>query len=301
MRIKKLTVQKKAIIALCFAALSFVMLNVATRMMSEGFGTFTQVYLRIGGGFLLALILFHKSVHFSKRKHISRKDWMMLLIMGTIGYGIAVIFITLSILNTTLLNVAVISSTVPFFVLLYLVLFTQKKVSLVCFGFLLISFLGVYFIATKSFSLVDTGFGVGELYALLFAVGTGAFVVARRYISNNLSNPEITLIVMAIAFISSLIIAVLFGEELTLSGFMQPVALLGFILGSVLNVSATHLQNFGFQQLHPVVGSQLLLLQNIFAPILGVLLYSETILPIEFVGALLILAGVFGYYKKAEN
>jgi drug/metabolite transporter (DMT)-like permease len=106
---------------------------------------------------------------------------------------------------------------------------------------------------------------------------------------------------MAIAFTSSFMAAILFGEKLNVSGFSNPIALVGLILGSLLNVSTTQLQNYGFQHLPAVAGAQLLLLENIFAPVLGFILYSETVLPIEFLGAVLILLGVFGYYKKAAD
>jgi drug/metabolite transporter (DMT)-like permease len=297
----KLSVKQLAVLSLCFVAFCFVLLGVVTRMMNEGVGPFMQVYTRIGGAFLLALVLFYKKISFHKLKHISSKDWFLLTIMGSIGYGLAVIFVTFSILHTKLLNVAVISSTVPFFALLYVSVITKKSISPLQILFLIISFIGVYLIATKSLSLVIHSFGLGELYALLFAAGSGAFVVSRKFISKNLSNPEITVIIIFIAFISSFLGAMVMGEPLDFSGFSNPFVALGLVMGIILNVTTTQLQNFSFQKLNAVAGSQLLLLQNVFAPILGLLLYKETILPIEFLGAVLILIGVFGYYKKAAD
>lgn len=293
--------KKQAIIALCIVALSFVLLNIGVRFMNEGFQPFTQVYLRTGGAVVLALVLFHKNIHFSKFKKISKKDWLLLTIMGTVGYGIAVSFITLGTLQTTLLNVSLIGSTIPFFVLLYTMIITKKPLNLFLFVFLIISFIGVYIITTKSLSPINSQFGLGELYAFFFAAGTAAFVVARRYISKNISNIEITVLVTAIAFLSSFIFAIGAGESLDLNGFTKPLALLGLGMGIVLNVIVTRLQSFSYEHINPVTGSQILLLQNIYAPILGYILYKETVLPIEFLGAVLILIGVFGYYRKAEN
>lgn len=296
-----LPLKKKAVIGLCIVALSFVLLNIGVRFMNEGFQPFTQVYLRTGGAALLALLLFHKKIQFSKFKKIAKKDWLLITLMGTVGYGIAVSFITLGALNTTLLNVSLIGSTIPFFALLYLMIITRKSLKLSLFLFLIISFLGVYLITTKSISPINTDVGIGELYAFLFAAGTGVFIVSRKYISKSISNVEITVLMSGIAFLSSLIIAIAAGEKLEMKGFTEPLALLGLAMGIVLNVVATQLQNFSFEHINPVAGSQLLLLQNIFAPILGFILYSETVLPIEFLGAALILIGVFGYYKKAAN
>lgn len=297
----KLSTKQLAIGALCLTALSFVVLNISARMMDYGFGTFTQVYLRIGFAALLALLIFHRKIDFKKLKHLPKRDWLLLLVMGSVGYGIAVIFVTLSVLNTTLLNVAMIGSTVPFIVLLYMFLFARKTISLTLFGFLLISFLGVYTITTKSFSPTVTTFGVGELYGVLFAAGTAAFITARKFLSKKLANTEITVITIWIAFISSFIGAMVIGEKLDFSGFANPLALAGLVLGTVLNITTTLLQTYGYSHLPAVTGAQILLLQNVFAPVLGFLFYAETVLPIEFLGAGLILLGVSGYYKKSTD
>lgn len=269
--------------------------------MDAGFGPITQTYLRIGIGFFLALILFSHKISFKKLQHISMQDWFLLTLIGTIGYGIAVIFITLAVLHTTFLNVAVIASTSPFFALLLSILFLRKTISPMMFGFLSVSFTGVYLITTKTISPVITQFGIGEVYALMFAFGIGVFAVARKLLSKNLNNYEISIIVMGIAFISSLIGALLIGEEIDLAGFANPTAMAGLAIGSILNVSTTFLTNYGFGRIGAVAGAQILLLQNVFAPIIGFLLYNEMILPIEFIGAGLIVAGVFGYNKLAAD
>jgi drug/metabolite transporter (DMT)-like permease len=297
----KLTTKNRAILGLCIVALCFSILSVGVRWMNEGFGPFTQVYLRIGGAFFLALLLYYKKIHFANLKKLPRKDWLLLTIMGTVGYGVAILFVTLAVLKTTLLNVAIIGSTVPFFALLYVFIITRKAIKPILLLFLVISFIGVYLITTKSFSLVVHNFGIGELYALLFAAGSGAFVVSRGFISKRLSNSEITVIIIFIAFVSAFIGAMVMGEKLTVAGFTNPSAMLGLITGIILNIVATQLQNFGFEHVNPVTGSQLLLLQNIFAPVLGFLFYSETVLPIELFGAAFILFGVIGYYRNARN
>ena len=102
---------------------------------------------------------------------------------------------------------------------------------------------------------------------------------------------------MFIAFICSLVTALFAKETLSLAAFSNPIALLGLFLGGTLNLVATTLETFGFKHLDAVAGSQLLLLENIFAPIFGYFFYHEYILPIEFLGALLVVAGVWMYVK----
>jgi drug/metabolite transporter (DMT)-like permease len=66
-------------------------------------------------------------------------------------------------------------------------------------------------------------------------------------------------------------------------------------------VVVTELQNFGYAHLTPIAGSQLLLLENIYAPILGFILYQEHILSIEFLGAFIVLVGVYAYNQYAKD
>src|SRR5581483_11287141 len=125
----KFSTTQKALAALVIVALSFALLNVAVRFSNEGFAPFTQVYLRIGLGFILTFLFFFKEIRINAFKKISGKDWIILLLMGTLGYGIAVDFITLGVIHTTLFKASVIGSTTPFFIFLFNVVFLRKKVN----------------------------------------------------------------------------------------------------------------------------------------------------------------------------
>lgn len=296
-----LTVTQKAITALCIVAISYALLNVSVRYANAGFGPFTQVYLRIGFGLLLTLAFFYKDINFKKIKKISRRDWYLLFLMGTLGYGIAVDFITLGVLHTSLFNASVIGSTTPFFVFLFNIFILRKRFNTALFLFLIVSFYGVCVLATNSFIPILTNFSLGDFYVLLFAIGSCFFILGRKFLSAYLNNSEIAVSVMSIAFLSSLAVALLMGQKLNIGGFANPIALFGVVFGGVLNLIATKLQNFGFHHLNAVLGSQILLLQNVFAPVFGFILFQETIVPIEFVGALIVLVGVWFYTKYSVD
>ena len=296
-----MSIKQRAIWALGIVAFSYAFLNVAVRLMSEGFAPFTQVYLRIGLGCLLTIVLYYKKIHPSRFKQITKKEWIALFLMGSVGYGLAVDFVTLGALHTKLLNVAIIASTTPFFVFLFSVVLLRITFKKYLFLFLLLTFYGVSVIATKSFVPVINEFGKGEFYTLLFAIGFGVYIIARKFVSNTINNTEIAVIVMFIACITSLISALIAGERLNVSGFSNVNALLGLGIGGALNIVATKLENFGFQHINPVTGSQLMLLENVFSPIMGFFLYHEFILPAEFVGAFFVLSGVWAYIKYADD
>jgi drug/metabolite transporter (DMT)-like permease len=297
----KFTVEKRAILALCMVALSFALLNVSIRFANAGFAPFTQVYLRIGLGLLLTIAFFYKEINLIKIRKTAIKDWIILLLMGTFGYGIAVDFVTLGVVHTNLFNAAVIGSTTPFFVFLFNVIFLREKFSKSLLFFLVLTLYGVCILATNSLIPKLINFSLGDLYVLLFAIGSGVYILGRKFLSSHLNNSEIAVVVMAIAFLSSLIVAIVNGQQLHLSGFSNPIALLGVCMGGVLNLIATKFQNFGFSHLNAVVGSQLLLLQNVFAPIFGFILFGEIVLPLEFFGAVIALVGVWYYIRFAKD
>lgn len=293
--------KQKAIIAICLVALSFSLLNVSVRFMNAGFTPFSQVYLRIALGLLLTWVVFNKEIHMQKFFKISKKDWLLLFLMGTVGYGFAVDFITLGVLHTKLLNASIISSTTPFFVFLFTVTFFKKSFRYSLLSYLLLGLYGVYVIATKSLFSSVTQFNSGDFYVLLFAVGFGVYVLGRKSLSPFLNNSEIAVIVMSIAFLSSFITAVFLGDISPVNGFFNHLALFGLLLGGILNLVSAKLQNFGFEHLDAVVGPQLMLLQNVFALFFGFALYGEIISFFELVGSVLVIIGVVAYLRHSSN
>jgi drug/metabolite transporter (DMT)-like permease len=291
----------RAILAVCIVSLCYPLLNVSVRFMNAGFGPFTQVYLRIGIGLLLTCVFFFKDIQPAKIVTSTRNDWLLLILMGTVGYSIAVAFITLAVLHTKLLNVSVITATTPFFVFLFTILVLRKSFRYSRLFYLLLSAYGVYIITTKSFFSPVGNFSIGDLYALFFAMGISVYILGRKLLSRHLNNSEITVVILFIAFVSAFVIALLFKEPLPVAGFSNPIALFGLLMAGIVILVVTKLQNFGFARLDSVISSQLMLLQIVFAPIFGWSLFHETILPVEFVGAIFVLLGVWMYIRVAKD
>jgi drug/metabolite transporter (DMT)-like permease len=291
-----------ALFSLGFVSFLYVLSSVAVRFLSFGFQPFTQVYVRMGLAFLLSLIVFGNSISLKRCKKISRNDWLLLIGMGTIGYGLAVDFVTLGVLHTKLLNVAVMGSTVPIFTFIYSLIFLRKHTSKILLLLIIISIYGVCVIATKSLIPVLSNFGIGEIYALLFAAGLGGYSICRRFLSKSISSKEITMIVIFFSFLSSLIVALIMRESISVGSFSKPIVLLGLGMGVAFNIINTQLENFSFKYVKPVIGTQFLLLENVFAPVLGYIIFGERVLPIEIFGAIIIIACVLlaNKYSPAE-
>lgn len=288
-----MTVKTKAIIALLFVSLSYTLLGVGARMMGEGFGPLTQVYVRVAVGALLAILLFSRKIRWQNILNTPRKDYVGLILMGAVGYGLSVYFITEGVLRTTLLTVSVIYSTFPFFTYLYSALVFKRKLDWRLVGLIVISFWGVMMIAGRTVLPKFDALSIVALYVALSAATGAWYVIGRKLISNHLKQEELTVVIMTIATITILSGALITGEGMSWNAFSMLPVLIGLAIGAVLNLVSTYLDNFAFKILDEVFASQLLLSENIFAIFIGVVLYHERVYPIELLGALIICGSVF--------
>lgn len=287
------SLHSRAIAALVTTALGYSFLNVGSRFLAEGFPPMTQVYMRISLATLVLTALFWKRLRWKHMLSMSTKDAAVIISMGTIGFSICVYFITLAVLTTKLVSVTMVYASVPFFSYLYAKLFLKKPFDGRLVSLLLLSLVGISFLATKSFTPALSHFGKGEWYALIATATAAWFYVGRKLLSDRLNTQEITVSVMIIASLSAIIFALMRGESFSLAAFTNPIVLVGLAIGVGMNALVNPIEIFAFKHLDAVLGSQILLLDNVFSLILGYILYSETIGLPEFVGGAIVIASVY--------
>jgi len=279
--------------ALLIVAFGYSLLNVAVRLLGDGFSPLTQVYLRVALAFVVSLVLFARQLRWSVIKTTPGRDWLGLGVMGIIGYGLMVYFITIAVLNAKIANVTVIFATLAFFIYLYSVLFLKKKIVWTQAALLMLSVYGVMVIGTRSLVPTVSGFGYGELMALLAAAAGATYAVGRKFLSAHLNNSEVSVLVMGIAAATAFVLATLNGEVVDVTQFSKLGILMGLAIGAGFNIIATFFENYAFKHLDPVLGGQILLTENFFGPLVGFLMYQEVMGSYEVVGALLIVISVF--------
>lgn len=284
--------QRLAVWALIAVAVGYALLNLAIRLMADAFEPLTQTYLRIFLGLFIALVIFRNKLRPRVIKKLPRRDWLVLLLMGVVGYSVGVGLITLGAINAKLVNVSVLTSTIPFFVAIYSYFALRKKVSRQMLILLMLSFVGAAMVATKAFPPVIDSLGFGEVCILLASAAFAWYSVGRKLLSDRLNNYEISVLTMAIAAVSALIFALVAGESLNLAGFLDPMVLLGLAIGAGFNIIASMFENFAFQHINAVAGSQLLLIENAVAPLFGYFFYSELVGGFELLGAAIIIVSV---------
>lgn len=294
-------IRKRAVAALITVAIGYVFLTISSRLMSVGFGSITQVYMRLLGGSILSALVLRKSVRWDRLAKAPLTDYLILLLMGTIGYSVGVYFITLASLKTTLLNISVLLAVQPFIVMFYSLLVFREKIKPKLLIFLILSFLGVAIVSTKSFIPQLSHVGAGEIFVLLAAVCWGWYSICRRLLSKHFNTSEVTVVVMPIAFVSAFVFALIKQETFSVSSFFNWQVLLGLAIGSGLNLVSAQFENFAYANLELVFASQILLLENFFSPIFGWLLYNELVTLPQVIGALLIVASVYAANKIANT
>lgn len=274
-------------------ALGFACMGVASRWMSEGFGNMTQVALRIIGAAILTSIVFYKQISWKKIISSTPKTLFILITIGFLGYAGMVYFITLGSLTTKLLNVAVLYSTVPFFVYLGGLFVWKRKIQLKVILLLLISIWGVGILTSGNIFPSISGFGRGELYVLASAIFEAIYFIGLKKLEGRLNSSEIAAASLLVGGLSAFILSIILGESLSFAGLANWHVSVALSFGILQNIWVPLLTMFAFTHINEVVATQLFLLENFFALIFGYLLYNEIVNIYQIAGAAVIIASVY--------
>ncbi len=282
------------ILTLVGVSLGYGLLNVGSRWLAVVFGTFTQVYFRILLAMILVVIIYFRSIRWSKLAHLPLRDWLIVILMGTAGYGFMVYAIVHGALQTSLLNVSVIFSTVPIFVYFLGVLFLRRPFRLAILGLLILSTWGVGTLSSGQLLPSLSSFGVGDWWVLLSTFFEAIWYLGMRLLDNRLRSPEVTFLAQAIAVLTILPLALISRE-----GFPSPPSLLslpiilGLVIGVGMNIVAPLGTMFAFRHLDEVFATQLFLTENVFSLLIGWFFYHEILSPTQLFGATIVVGSVY--------
>ncbi len=290
-----------AIASMIFVALCYVVLSMVSRILEPGFADYTQVYMRISIGTFVALILFRRHITWSNFTRLTLRDWLGITLMGVVGYGLVVAALTIGVLNTTLINTSMIYATVPVFVYLFSLPLLKRKPKLIKIVLVLVSLWGVGMISSNSLIPHLEGINRGDWWVLFGAACGALYVIGRKLVSDTLNNRELAVIVMALAALTTFVLAMVNGERIDWRVFSVPSILFGLAIGSVLNIAATFLENYGFKILDETFAAQLLMFESVFALVLGRLFYAEVISVTQMLGMLVVSASLLLMSRIAKH
>jgi len=269
-------------------AASFALMGVWVRMMDDSFATFQQTYLRILVAGIIAMALFRKK--FSRRlvASITKREWWIYSLRALISYVLGVASFTVAVQHTNLGIVSFIAA-LPILGLLAWILFREKlpAKSLLPIG---LSIVGLTLVTGINFS--NFNFGVGEWAAVICMLGFYIGFLMSRMHDKARSNFENTTILLLIGWIPVFIIS-LFSHEALLPHSVSAVAVVGLLLASLANIVGLYAINYVFTSLKAYVAGNILLLECVFALILGLVLYGEPVTAgIAFGGLLIVISAI---------
>ena len=293
-----ITEKQKGILSLIALAGVFASMGLFARTLSTfGFSILQQVYMRIFAATLIGVIVFYKDLHPKKLIKISAKEWAVLWFRAGAFYLFGVSLFSYAIIHAKYSSVSFITSFPLTAVFGFVIL--KEKITLHKLFFLAVAFVGVVFISVKDYSQILV-WGTGEIVALVSTFFFSLSYIARKWHSNILNNKEITQLLLLFAFMLLIITSFFVGEGLPKVTWSPP--LLKVIFGAGLfNVTNLLLANYGFQKVDAVSAGNILMLESLFAIILGFIFYQEIPTIIELVGGIVIVVSVFGINKTQKT
>jgi len=284
---------KKGYFYLLLASLSYASMGALVKAISVDTGPFLQTFLRL----IVAAVLIVLLVTLRKKPLLLKNpsDYLLILFMGTVGYGLQIIFFTLAIYHTTISNTLFLMSGYPIVTALLAHFFLKEKITkqlLVSLGILLLALFLIFqpsYLGTSS---------LGNLYALGTCLTFSLYIIMSRIMSKRGNSAEtITLWSVAIAVITSGLAAGTW-EHITLNLPTQTLLFLGIF--GVLNAAAFTFVNKGFATVKASVGTMILMSEPVIGSLLGLFLFKEIPGLIFIIGATLLLLSVYISVRKLK-
>lgn len=220
---------------------------------------------------------------------LSRAQWVQLLAIGVLGYGISLGFQFSGTRLSTAANGAVITAATPALVYLFAWPLLRERVSGRRLLALLLSTIGVLLVVDPRQAQLDANLLLGNLFLVAAAVTWALFSALVRRATQQIDALSFTFV----AFLGGLLVALPAGgwELRTESlGIVDPGILIGVLyLGVVSTAVAAYLWNKAFELLEAGVASLTFFAQPLVGVGLGALLLGERLTPLFLAGAFLIL------------
>lgn len=273
-----------AVILALWQAVSFALMGVWVRMMSESFTTYQQVFWRFVFAAALCWLVFGMQFKRSTFRGLTAKDWLIYILRSFLNYGLGVLLFTVAVLHADLAQVSFVAS-LPIEGFLAWLMFKERLDSKAL-PLILVSVVGLALVT--GLSLNGLQLGIGTVAAIVSMLGFDISYLMVRYHPKNLSNFHNTTLMLTFAWIPPLVL-LLATRQSILPASVNTVALIGLIASVVLNITGLYFLNFIFSNLKGYVAGNILLLEGVFALIFGYVFYGEKLSLLELAGAAIIV------------
>jgi drug/metabolite transporter (DMT)-like permease len=272
------------ILAAILLALLLALMGALVRMMQSSFGTWQQVYLRILLAGIIAVFVFRKSFTWSFLGNLRFHDFAIYIIRAIFVYVFGVGFFTIAVEHAPLGTVSFISS-LPILGLIAWILF-RERVKLATLPYIGFSIVGL--VLLTGLNMVSLRVGWGEFAAIICMLGFDIGVLMSRYHRKTFSIYQNTTLLLLVGWVPLFIVSMLNHEPL-LSHHITVAGWVGLALSAIFNVVILYLINFVFSHMKAYVAGNLLLLEGVFAAVIGFFAYGEIPTVLALLGAAIIL------------
>jgi drug/metabolite transporter (DMT)-like permease len=223
----------------------------------------------------------------------TRKQWVQVLGVGLVGYGISLSFQFIGTKLSTAANGSLVTSATPAFVLLFAAWILGERVTRLRLAALGLATLGVVIVIDPRNAHLSPTLFWGNLSLVAAALTWALYSVLIRKVTRGLAVLPVSLV----CFLGGMLLTTpVAGFELSISevGQITPWVILGIVyLGVISTGLAMYLWNLAFARLEAGVASLTFFAQPVVGAGLGALLLGEQLSGMFFAGGLLIGVGLF--------
>ena len=242
------------------------------------------------------LILLPFTFIYLKKNFYSFKDELIkLFVLGFLGCGICGAFPFLAGQTTTIINMGIIYSSSPIFIIIISSIFFKEKLSNFQYSGIFICLMGVILIIIKAdiYSLINLKFTVGDLWMLGASIGWALYTIYLFHWKSELSLIQrFTLISM---FGASSLFPFFIFENIFISQTSYDLNFLLWIIFAALSPSiiAFLLFNFVNNKLGASITGSVLYLYTVYGAVYGFLFFDEKLEVYHLVGTIMVFIGIF--------
>lgn len=247
---------------------------------------------------MLFSLPFYLAIAFHKHKtdpiKIERKDILLIILLGIIGYYLASYFDFLGLQYITAGQERIILFVYPTLVLILSRIFLKKQINGYQLIAVLITYLGVVItfypqLSTSSFS---GAYMSGAIFVFLSAITYAAYLVGSQWLIPKLGAARFTSLAMIVACLSVIIHYVL-TSNFDLLNYPMEVYAIGVLMAVVSTVIPSYLVSYTIKLIGASNFSILGSLGPVFTIALAFFVLGETFTTIQAVGAIVVIGGVF--------
>ena len=241
--------------------------------------------------------------YFKKNFYLFKDELMKLFILGFLGCGICGALPFLAGKTTTIVNMGIIYSSSPIFIILISAIFFRERLSKSQYSGILICLLGVILIIIKANInlLINLKFTIGDLWMLGASIGWALYTIYLFHWKSKLPLLQRFTLISMFGAISLLPFFIFEGMYILQTSY--DLNFIFWVLFAALSPSiiAFLLFNFVNNKLGASITGSVLYLYTVYGAIYGFLFFDEKLEIYHLAGTLMVFIGIFLVKKNVKN